>query len=611
MNTFLQKLSKLNIIECFAISFITGWLFYCICISVPDHISDLNYVTRHSLIHILGGIFPFFTVTMVVYFFYAPSARIIMFLSVMIFSTLCAYNSSKISFDTNYTNADGQIFFCVFMCIVVILTFMYVKNDCYALIQSYHLTTRKMLLSSTIIGIALIIFVSLLGIYRYLSFSNSTFDYGIFTQMYEHMANDFTPVTTLERNMVLSHFAVHFSPIYYIALPFYMIFRHAISVNIIQAIMLGLPIIPLIMLGKKFQFSNKLILSFVLLYALYPATACGSEYDMHENCFLIFMIFFTIYGIETGNNLIFAIFMFLTMMVKEDAPIYILVLGLYLIFSNRKKIRGLIMLLSGGTYFIIVSAFMKANGLGIMDNRFKNLYYDEDGSLFQIVHTLIANPVYVISQFVHESPDSVSKTSYIILMLAPVILILIMTGKHYSRYLLLIPFILINLIPTYSYMHNICFQYNFGPLALIFYILILNANDLKSQDYSKLKSYISVGVLCDLILFSAFVFPYLTRYSEKYHNNKDTYQKIETCIRNLNPAGSVSASGFYTPHLYRHMDLYDQTHTDSSVNRNTQYLVIDTYNSHENEKFKHILQSNKYELIYFVEGWIEIYELKK
>ena len=60
---------------------------------------------------------------------------------------------------------------------------------------------------------------------KYRSYSNFAFDFGIFAQMYERMAVSGAPETTLERSYLMSHFGVHFSPIFYIFLPGYWIFR--------------------------------------------------------------------------------------------------------------------------------------------------------------------------------------------------------------------------------------------------------------------------------------------------------------------------------------------------------------------------------------------------
>ena len=89
------------------------------------------------------------------------------------------------------------------------------------------------------------------GIYRYKIYGASTFDFGIFAQMYEYMAKTGLPLTTCERGQLLSHFYIHFSPIYYLFLPIYMIFRTPITLIVIQSIMVFGAVIPLLLLCKK------------------------------------------------------------------------------------------------------------------------------------------------------------------------------------------------------------------------------------------------------------------------------------------------------------------------------------------------------------------------
>lgn len=63
-----------------------------------------------------------------------------------------------------------------------------------------------------------------LTVFRVLSYAAPTYDFGIFSQMFHSMRTTGLPVTTCERDRVLSHFAVHVSPIYYLFLPFYALF---------------------------------------------------------------------------------------------------------------------------------------------------------------------------------------------------------------------------------------------------------------------------------------------------------------------------------------------------------------------------------------------------
>lgn len=71
----------------------------------------------------------------------------------------------------------------------------------------------------------MLVFTALAMAMRYYKLSTPAFDFGIFAQMFENMKDGLGPVTTVERNYELSHFAVHFSPAYYLMLPFYMLFR--------------------------------------------------------------------------------------------------------------------------------------------------------------------------------------------------------------------------------------------------------------------------------------------------------------------------------------------------------------------------------------------------
>ena len=63
------------------------------------------------------------------------------------------------------------------------------------------------------------------------------------------------PVTTVERNYELSHFAVHFSPAYYLMLPFYMLFPHPATLQILQGIFVTSGIIPVFLIARKYGFS--------------------------------------------------------------------------------------------------------------------------------------------------------------------------------------------------------------------------------------------------------------------------------------------------------------------------------------------------------------------
>lgn len=606
----MEKLKSLlkyqrQIIEGFFVSVLGGWAFTSLLKGAYTKINNINYVAQDKfaitimLIIVFSGVFAF------TYYKFSNVARIMMFMFIYVFFMMSAYNGCSYNWNETAKNPIGNICFDAVLCFIAVLAFLYVKDDIFDIVAEFKIDKKKTNIIVAIVGILLFAFVGIITVYRYLTYSNSTFDFGIFTQMYENMKQTGSISTTLERNRVLSHFGVHFSPIFYIALPIYFIFPSPVTVQLIQAFMVALPVIPIVLISRKYKLSNWMTVGAVLLYALYPATAGGTLYDIHENCFLTFLILMAIWAIEKKKNILTAIMVLLVFFVKEDAPVYIMVLGTFYLFSRKDKKRGLILMVTSAIYFIIATSVVKSYGLGIMDNRFSNLFYDQQKGLSQLIRTVLVNPGYVISQIVaNYDANGMEKIGYILLMFVPMAAVIFRNGKKYSRFILISPVIVINLLTLYVYQHDITFQYNFGSIALMMYLVIMNMADLKPK---KAKVAISVAVICAGVMFMGSMAPRLNYYTSKYSQDKATYEKINIALSAVPKNASVCASGFFTPHL-KNLEMYDQNHLEET--KYTDYLVIDERYTDEKSKFDTVLSSGQYDLIYNESGIISLYRKK-
>ncbi len=606
----MEKLKSLlkyqrQIIEGFFVSVLGGWAFTSLLKGSYTKINNINYVAQDKfaitimLIIVFSGVFAF------TYYKFSNVARIMMFMFIYAFFMMSACNGYSYNWNETAKNSIGNICFDAVLCFIAVLAFLYVKDDIFDIVAEFKIDKKKTNIIVAIVGILLFAFVGIITVYRYLTYSNSTFDFGIFTQMYENMKQTGSISTTLERNRVLSHFGVHFSPIFYIALPIYFIFPSPVTVQLIQAFMVALPVIPIVLISRKYKLSNWMTVGAVLLYALYPATAGGTLYDIHENCFLTFLILMAIWAIEKKKNILTAIMVLLVFFVKEDAPVYIMVLGTFYLFSRKDKKRGLILMVTSAIYFIIATSVVKSYGLGIMDNRFSNLFYDQQKGLSQLIRTVLVNPGYVISQIVaNYDANGMEKIGYILLMFVPMAAVIFRNGKKYSRFILISPVIVINLLTLYVYQHDITFQYNFGSIALMMYLVIMNMADLKPK---KAKVAISVAVICAGVMFMGSMAPRLNYYTSKYSQDKATYEKINIALSAVPKNASVCASGFFTPHL-KNLEMYDQNHLEET--KYTDYLVIDERYTDEKSKFDTVLSSGQYDLIYNESGIISIYRKK-
>ena len=612
---------KINWLEMFIIVAVTAWLGAYEIMKGYKNLTDVKGILNVSLFNRIVVTIVIALLMAAIYIYKDWIARIMLFLTTVIFSILCVFNGNDIVWDRC---TIGKSSYCLIMCCISLLVAYYVKDDiqkCFELIKFSDLTVKIFLI---IMGVFLTILISILGYLRYKSYSNATFDFGIFAQMFEYMKRTGRPMTTVEREKLLSHFAIHFSPIYYVWLPVYALFSHPITLDVLEGVMLALPVIPIYLICKNHKIDNKIIVLIEILYIFYPAVATGTKLDVHENCFLILTILMVIYAVEKKRYVLFGLFTFLTLWIKEDAASYLMVLGLYFIVTSdlvsevknveqdkkeriKTKIYGAILLAVSAIYFLVIIKLLEHFGQGVMDGRFRDLYYNQDGGMIQIIRTVFINPGYVLTLLNNTNVNSaVQKADYLIYMLMPIGLLLFTFKKKYSRLILVVPFVLINLIPSYPYMHQLECQYNFGTFALLLYIVLLNLADMKTVQKQWWPAL--ACAVASIVMFAGTFAPYLSYYYDKYKNGKEDYKEVEEIIKTVPKDASVTVSGYYMPHFYRNLDLYDATHLETDDNKHTDYVVVDERDNEEVEKAMIFMLEDEYEEVARKDDWITVYK---
>ncbi len=447
-----------------------------------------------------------------------------------------------------------------------------------------------------ILGALFALFVGGITIIKFLNHRTPNYDFGIFSQIYHYLSKTLIPYATCERDMLLSHFAVHFSPILYLGLPFYWIFPNPSTILALQAFVVALGILPIYKLAKHFSLSNNKILAVITIYVLHPTVIANNFYYFHENCFLTVLLLFTFYFAEKNKSIPTYTFALLTMMVKEDAPVYVLFFGLYLLFSNKSKLKGSILCSLSGVYFFVVSKLMSVFGQGIMTYRYENFIFEKDGSIYSVVINIIKNPAYLFDQLL--KPE---KLEFLILMLVPMALLPFAVKKP-SRLILLLPMILINLMTEYQYQYDIGFQYTYASVAFLFYVTIINLSELDSKYAKRL---LICGVCSSLIFFSS-VNLYRIDAIKIYKNEKHLVETINEALDTIPMDKSIKSSTFLIPALWNRDIVYQYDYSD----KETDYVVFDLrWDTEDYDNFKK-QNSNKYKEILRKENAIAIFEAK-
>jgi len=423
------------------------------------------------------------------------------------------------------------------------------------------------------LGAVFFLLLSAWTVGRVLTFSTPTYDFGIFSQMFYYLKTTGLPMTTLERDGLLSHFAVHVSPIYYLLLPLYCLFPTPATLQVLQAAVVISALIPLWKLGTVHGLTGFQRLLLLLCLLLYPAFSGGTSYDIHENCFLTPLILWLFYGIVRKKPLLIVLSALGTLWVKEDAAVYVAVIGLWLIVKTalrfkKKDLYGLLAglgLLAGSLlWFFFVTDYLANQGDGVMTYRYSNFMY-AGSSLLTVIKSVILNPM----KAVYECVDR-EKLYFIALTLLPLLGSPLLT-RRYERYILLIPYLLVNLMSDYRYQHDLFFQYTFGSNAFLIYLTLLNLADWKpSFRTPALIAAALVGVVC----FSLVILPTAAQYPAQAVRYRGYYQSIRDTLDTVPEDASVAATTFYTTHLSQRETIYDIRYCTKAHLLECEYVVL-------------------------------------
>ena len=439
-------------------------------------------------------------------------------------------------------------------------------------------------------------FVSVWTVARVLSFSAPTYDFGIFAQMFYNMKESGLPLTTVERDGLLSHFHVHMSPIYYLMLPFYCIVPRPETIQVLQAAVMASAVIPLWLIGKHHGLSGlqRTLLCAVLLLA--PAFSGGAGYDIHENCFLTPLLLWLLYALDRGSIPGICISAALTLTVKEDAAMYVAVIALYglartVLRKDGARLRGIVVcgVLLGGAlaWFAAVTGYLAEVGDGVMTYRYNNFIYDGSGSLLTVVKAVILCPM----KAVYECVDA-EKLTYIAQTMLPLLCLPLLTCR-YERYLLLIPYVLVNLMSDYQYQHNVMFQYNFGSTACLVYLAAVNLADFK-VDWHRAAA-LGAAAVVSAGFFASVIVPTAVRYPKQAVQYADYYDGVRSVLDKVPEGASVSATTFYTAYLSDREVLYDIRYAAKEHVLETEYVVLKKSSSGEYKRYATGGQDNGYE----------------
>ncbi|MBQ8474123.1 MAG: DUF2079 domain-containing protein [Clostridia bacterium] len=551
------------------ILFLTSFISGNLIVAVQGPFNDLTYVRALSA----ASFWIVFTVTLALLSFTVLCFKTTLFLNwALLISSLCY----AITLCTTITN---QIYFNIGVALVLLFIMKYLTAENRLGLQGITVSEKQGYIITAVLFVIFTAVVSICTVIKYYCFAHATFDFGIFCQMYEQMAKTGLPFTTVERSEYLSHFAVHFSPVYYLLLPGYMIFRSPVYLLIMQAAVVGLGVFPLRRICLKVGMSPAISVLVCAVYVLFPTMANGCFYDFHENKFLSVFILYLVYFILCEKNWGILLFTFLTLSVKEDAAIYVMAVAVWMLLTSKKKLTSVFIFLISVVYFVFACNMIQLCGGEIMMSRLDNYYIDEDGGFLDVIRTCFYDIGFLIKEvFLGANTERFSEMTYggqkiefvlwlfIPLMFAP------FAAKRTTQLTLLIPLLVINLMPEWMYQHNVDYQYTYGTAALAIASAALSFSEMKAETRKRL-------LLCAIVISTVFsaslVYPKANRYFVRYRELGEEYSETREALSTIPTDASVTAYGFFVPAIAYIDDLHTSPDYYAPYEQ-TDYFVIDT-----------------------------------
>ena len=476
-------------------------------------------------------------------------------------------------------------------------------------------------------ALLLFVFLAVWGLSRVKGYAASTFDFGLFAQMFHKMKTTGLPLTTLERDGLLSHFAVHLSPIWYLLLPFWLIWPKPELLPLLQAAILSSSVIPLWLLAKELGFSPLVRCMACAALLAHPALSGGTSYDIHENCFLTPLLLWLFWAAEGKRPGLTFLFAGLTCAVKEDAPVYVAVLGLYLLvrglLDRQEQDRKSGLLLFGGAvaWFLGAVLVLRIWGEGIMDYRYLELMDPHHLSLFSVILTVVLTPLRAV-----EAAAQPEKLLFALRFLGPLLALPILTRKQ-ERYLLLIPFVLYHLLSSYHYQYDLLFQYGFGTLAFAMYLALLNLRDLLPR--LRRVTWIRAGAMASaaaigLLVLRSQVLPHAKTFIKRYTDYREGWAQVSAVLETVPREASVTSCTYFTQGLCDRAVVYDLYYTSVEHLLESDYVVLEPMYELD---FKHwasapeagdgkerlyaLLEESGYRQIGKAGDWIEVWKAER
>ncbi len=415
----------------------------------------------------------------------------------------------------------------------------------------------KVLISISIV----VLFVS--SVLRHELF-NSSGDLAFFDQAIYLISQGKQPISSIIGFHAL---ADHAAWIIYPLSLLYKIYPSVYWLLLIQSIALALGGLPTYYLALQANLKENLAVAIVFVYLLYPVIYNSNLCDFHPDTIAVPALLMAVLAARKNKIVWFCICILLVLGCKSVLSLTVVAMGVWLLFFEKRRLFGLIAIISGITWFLIASSIIIPifGGEAALLNRHFYRYSYLGNSFSEMIQILMSQPGRIFSNIF-----SLINLEYLIFLIFPVIWGL--SPKYITPLIGALPCVAMNLLADHPTQKNLVLHYSLP--AIPFIILALIASLEAGKSLIKRQKTIILWSLVWFLILGKFWF-----FGSKYLHHLDNWLETREAIALVKTKESVLTTDIITPHL-THRQLISFKYNPSQITdvNNFNYILLNTIN---------------------------------
>lgn len=325
--------------------------------------------------------------------------------------------------------------------------------------------------------------MSWLAVDMYNGLGTFAYDVGLYDQGIWLLSRGHAPfVTLMGRNL----FGDHASLILLLLVPVYWVAPGVPTLLVLQSCAVACGAVPLYLFARRVLGHDMWAVAVGLMWLLNPAVNGTNMENFHPDAFLGLLVPLVLYALGERKWRLYAVSVFLVLLVKEDVLLLVVPLGIYVGFTKDVR-KGLLTVLASLIATLLGMFVLMKTLMGVPT---RNGWRIPFGGVGGFVKETFTNPTKVWSYLTSED-----RPMYLFQLTAPLAGIFLFEPV---LTLVAVPVVAANVVSTFWYQHSIQYHYTIIVVPVLVCATVVAAS--KMQRVVK-HSLLTLAVLCSAITF--------------------------------------------------------------------------------------------------------------